>query len=321
VVLTPSDASGNFGWPLASVGDIDGDGYADIAVGAIQAFGGTGAVYIYRGGPLGTSALPAITLSGSDGGAFGNYIANGSDVNGDGYPDLLIGACYALNYVGRVYLYLGTATGPSPFPAAVLTGPDGEGGTFGQAMSASDVNGDGYADLIIGAAGIDQKTGRVYVYPGGPSGVGEIPSTILIGPDGPNTDFGTMIGGGGDVNGDGYGDLIVGAINWAANTGRAYVYLGGAAGPSQAPDAKLAGTDGENGLFGFSAAIANDFDGDGYADAFVGAPGFPGAPGVGPGTGRVYSGNIAGVSVDPVRTLIGNNEDSGNFARWIAGSQ
>jgi len=317
--LLAPDGSGNYGWPLASVGDVDGDGYADIAVGAIVAFDGAGRVYIYRGGPSGPSALPAFTLAGPDGGQFGYYLANGSDVNGDGFPDLLIGACYALNTVGRVYLYLGTATGPSPLPAAVLTGPDGENGTFGQAMSASDINGDGYADLIIGAAGIDQKTGRVYVYPGSASGVSETPGTILIGPDGPNTDFGTMIGGGGDVNGDGYADLIVGGFNFAGDTGRAYVYLGSATGLSQAPAATLTGPDGEHAIFGFSAVVANDFDGDGYSDAFVGAPGF--GAGIGPGAGYVYGGGATGVSTTPILTLIGDNENGGNFARWVAGAQ
>ena len=82
------------------------------------------------------------------------------DANGDGFADVAVGASAAAGGVGRVYVYLGSATGPSTTPATTLTGPDGAGGEFGRiVVSAGDVNGDGFADLAVVANGAASGVG------------------------------------------------------------------------------------------------------------------------------------------------------------------
>jgi hypothetical protein len=72
-------------------------------------------------------------------------------VNGDGYADVVVGANGASSFAGQVYLYLGSAAGLASSPAVTLTGPDGPTGSYGAVSSADDVNGDGYADIVVGA--------------------------------------------------------------------------------------------------------------------------------------------------------------------------
>src|SRR5207249_3406499 len=111
-----------------------------------------GRVHVYLGGPMGLPTTPTHTLDGPDGAGsyFGNSVACAGDVNGDGYADLIVGTLY----VGRAHLYLGGPNGLAATPATNLNNPDGASGSsfFGAAVaSAEDVNGDGYADLIVGA--------------------------------------------------------------------------------------------------------------------------------------------------------------------------
>src|SRR5204863_318808 len=137
---------------------------------------------------------------------------------------------------GRAYVYLGGAGGLATTPATTLTAPDGAGGRYGFSVaSAGDVNGDGFADLVVGAPGVSTNTGRAYVYLGGAGGLATTPATTLTAPDGAGGDFGISVASAGDVNGDGYADLVVGAHRVSTDTGRAYVYLGGASGLATTP--------------------------------------------------------------------------------------
>ena len=121
-----------------------------------------------------------------------------------------------------------------------------------------DVNGDGYADAAVGAdAFYNNDVGKAFLYLGGPTGLASSPTVTLSAPD--SQFFGTSIASAGDVNGDGYADLIVGT-----NYGLAYLYLGSAAGLNASPDTTLIGPNGA--AFGLSVASAGDMDGDGYGD-------------------------------------------------------
>ena len=201
--------------------DVNGDGYADLVVGAPcapysgPANGcGAGRAYVYLGSARGLSGTPAMSLPGPDGtnGRFGYSVASAGDVNGEGYADLVVGADWAPNSggpgAGRAYVYLGSATGLSGTPAKTLTGPDGANGQFGYSVaSACDVNGDGYADLVVGALYAPFSgslgAGRAYVYLGSATGLSGTPATTLTGPDGAHGFFGSSVASAGDVNRDG----------------------------------------------------------------------------------------------------------------------
>jgi hypothetical protein len=102
------------------------------------------------------------------------------------------------------------------------------------------VNGDGYADVVVGASGYSNYAGRASVYLGGPSGLATTAATTLDGEATTNF-FGRSAATAGDVNGDGYADVVVGAFGYSTDTGRAYVYVGnGGLGRSLAPRTRRA---------------------------------------------------------------------------------
>ncbi len=178
-----------------------------------------------------------------------------ADFNGDGYPDLVVGASTWMSNTGRAYVYLGGPTGIAATPAVTLTGPDGTGGWFGNVCSAGDVNGDGYGDLAVGASDAGSGPGRVYIYLGGPAGIASTAATVLNGSGTPGSNFGWTVVALGDVNGDGYGDLAVGdnTCSPSISTG---VFLGTAAGLATAPAFTLAGL----------AVASGDVNGDSLPD-------------------------------------------------------
>src|SRR5207245_11201183 len=94
--------------------------------------------------------------------------------------------------------------------------------------SAGDLDGDGYADVIVGAPGLDAMTGAVYVFRGSATGLAAHPSATLHSPDGIGAGFGMAIAGAGDVNGDGVGDVIVGANGAEDTAGARALWVGGA---------------------------------------------------------------------------------------------
>ncbi|HTB58463.1 MAG TPA: FG-GAP-like repeat-containing protein [Polyangia bacterium] len=312
--LIGADGTGGFfGYSVASAGDVNGDGYADVIVGADQAGSLTGRAYLYLGRATGLSSSPAATLTGPDGtgGLFGLSVASAGDVNGDGYADVMIGASDVSNNAGRAYLYAGSAAGLPSSPTASFTGPDGGGAHFGGSVaSAGDINGDGYADIVIGAP----NANRAYLYLGAAAGPSTSATTTLIGPDGTGGLFGGSVAGAGDVNGDGYADVVIGAYAVSSNTGRAYFFPGGAAGLATSPTVVVTGIDGTGGNFGDSVASAGDVNGDGYADVIIGAAT------VSSNTGRayLYGGSAAGLSFSPTSALTGPAGASGQFGLSVA---
>ncbi|MEO5618694.1 MAG: FG-GAP-like repeat-containing protein [Candidatus Eisenbacteria bacterium] len=178
--LAVSQASGWFGHQAASAGDVNGDGYDDVIVGALMYAAGQtneGAAIIYLGSATGipNNATPATTLEGNESNAVFAYVSGAGDVNGDGYADVIVGATGLAAYQGgSAHIYHGSATGipnGNPVTDATTLHSTTSGNYFGLCVaSAGGVNGDGYADVIVGASG-STGLGAAYVLHGSASGV------------------------------------------------------------------------------------------------------------------------------------------------------
>ena len=216
--------------------------------------------------------------------SFGWLVSGAGDVNGDGIPDLIVGA------------YLDDNNGTDSGSARVFSGADGSvlytfngdspGDWFGISVSgAGDVDGDGFADLIVGARLDDNNgdaSGSARVFSGADGSV-----LYTFNGDSVFDVFGCSVSGAGDVNGDGYADLIVGAPgddNNGSGSGSARVFSGfdGSVLYTFLGDSALD-------TLGLRVSGAGDVDGDGFADLIVGAP-FDDNNGNRSGTARVFSG-------------------------------
>jgi hypothetical protein len=268
--------------------DLNGDGYSDIIAGGHTAGGNTGQVRIWYGGNTGPSpAASNVTLSGFGPGTryFGAWVAPAGDTNGDGYPDLIVGEPYGVDPVtplsqqGRAYVYKGSAAGIVTTPIWARSGLQ-VGEHFGQCVSgAGDVNGDGFADVVIGAPDFDTDNG-------GPSLLADAGRAVVVlgSPSGPGPNggegsvlaagwrYGAAVAGAGDVNGDGYSDVIIGApgaTGTISGEGAAVVLPGYSSGVGGTMWAQYGGE--AFGGFGSAVSSAGDADGDGLSDVLVGA--------------------------------------------------
>lgn len=271
----------HFGWSLASAGDVNGDGRDDIVVGAPQYdLGETneGLVRVYHGS---TSGLPftASWFKTSDQlfARLGDAVASAGDVNGDGYDDILIAAPSfdgpELNE-GRVWRFNGSSSG-LPSGSSGIYDKNQAGAGFGTTIAgAGDVNGDGLADILIGApfyeAG-EVNEGRAWLYHGGAAGSSWFGQSNQAG-----ALYGLGLAGVGDVNGDGYDDVLVAAPEFdgpSVDEGRVWLHLGSP--PGLIGSAAWFGEGNQSGaLFGRSLAGLGDVDGDGFDDVAIGAPGY-----------------------------------------------
>jgi len=285
--FTGEAAGDRFGISVSGAGDVNGDGYADLIVGADRNdAGGTdaGRAYVYSGQ---TGGLLYTFTGEAAYDYFGASVSGAGDVNGDGYDDVIVGAHYndaGGGSAGRAYVYSGQ-TGALLY---TFTG-EAAGDLFGVSVSgAGDVNYDGYADLIVGAGWNDAggtNAGRAYVY-SGQSGALLYTFTGEAAGD----QFGRSVSGAGDVNSDGYADLVVGAFAYPGGTyaGRAYVYSGQTGALLYTFTGEAAGD-----YFGWSVSGAGDVNYDGYSDLIVGAADYAG--GGDAGRAYVYSGQTGGL--------------------------
>ena len=325
--LDPTDQDGSyFGISTASAGDVNGDGFDDVVAGARNWGGqasGEGRAYLYLGSLSGLKSGPA-TFDPTDQlqAQFGQSVASAGDINGDGFDDVVIGAPQwdGSQNEGRAFVYLGSPSGLQPNPL-LLDPTDQVNAQFGQSVaSAGDVNSDGYDDILVGASGWNgqQSTeGRAYIYLGSAGGLKGTPIT-LDPTDHGGAGFGYSVASAGDVNSDGYDDIVVGAISWdgqQANEGRAYIYFGSGTG-LQATPTTLDPTDQQDAYFGSDVASAGDINSDGSADVIVGSEGWDGQQ---PGEGRayVYLGSPSGLGATPV-ALDPTDGDFSTFGRSVA---
>ncbi|TAK32770.1 MAG: hypothetical protein EPO40_01710 [Myxococcaceae bacterium] len=322
-VLSGRGVGGAFGAALASAGDLNGDGYGELVVGAPRAtpgeVAGVGTASVYFGGPGGFTGLPFVLQGVTVGEHVGASVAGIGDLDGDGYGDLAVGATSDLDGSfgrGRVDVFRGGATGVGAAPSYTRTGTTTSAFFGSEVASAGDVNGDGFADLFVGAplgsvAGRD-RVGTASVYLGGAAGLAASPARVWAG-DSLDSRFGSALAGAGDVNGDGFSDLVVGAwqetVGGETGRGAASVYLGGATGPGAAAARVIA----DGLIFGRAVAGAGDLDGDGYGDLLVGE-----AYG-GSGRVRVYLGSSSGIGPAAARVLNGDLSHD-DFGSAVAGA-
>ena len=269
VVLTGEAASNVFGCSVSSAGDVNGDGYSDVIVGAYGYSSNKGRAYIFYGGASMNNTADIIMTGESNGNDFGTSVSTAGDVNGDGYSDVIAGADLYSSNTGRVYIFFGGAS-MNNIADVTMTGAAANN-TFGKSVSsAGDVNGDGFSDVIIGANGYSSNTGRAYIFFGGAAM--DNTSDVLLTGEAASHNFGVSVSSAGDVNGDGYSDVICGAYGFNSNTGKAYIYYGGA-GMNSAADVMMTGESTFN-FFGNSVSSAGDVNGDGYSDVIISAFGY-----------------------------------------------
>jgi hypothetical protein len=335
-----------------ATGDVTGDGFADVIVGVWaddQAGDDAGAAYLYKGGAIRDVSVDTVILGQNSGDGFGSSVAKAGDLDRDGFEELLVGAMWADRNrdvdddSGAAYLYWG-GSAPATAPTLILRGETDRSHMGNSVAGVGDVNGDGYPDIAIGAyqtavaAACDGGTrtlagvGRVYILFGGPRDrLDAVPDVVLTGetaqiagdstsPCREGDEFGFQVAGGGDVNGDGYDDLVVGARGFdtsvdppaGVNSGRMYLFFGGpwviGVGAEQADVIRTGASAGDE--FGTAVAGVGDTDGDGFADLLVGAP-LRDLGGIDSGSVSRYLGRSTGVSAPIEINGIAGNDNFG----------
>ena len=272
------------GYALAGLGDQDGDGWGDIAVGSFDA----DEIWLFHNLDEDPSDIEEATATIShDQGSirFGATLAAPGDLDFDGYDDLLVGALYddsAAHRAGAAFLLYGPFSGSSTLAVddVWLLGV-GENDQAGERLSgAGDVDGDGAPDLMVGVPRNDaagEAAGAIYIVTQPVPGTTSLADAdaILLG-EAPGDGAGQGVASAGDIDGDGYDDLLIGAPsadNGHGGSGAAYLLLGPISGTSSLAtrDATFV-SDTTDSSVGFVVASAGDFDGDGTLDIALGDP-------------------------------------------------
>ncbi|MBI2339070.1 MAG: FG-GAP repeat protein [Deltaproteobacteria bacterium] len=300
VIMEGEGSNNYFGWSISGPGDVNGDGFDDILIGAKWNHDGgyrAGKVYLIYGRDFADQEFDladadAAFTGGATGDYLGSSVAGAGDVDGDGLADIIMSATgYDGTYssAGRVYLFLGgDLAGDVSLTDAYATF-EGEAAYDAAGTSlapAGDMDGDGLADFIVGAPSADPSgktsAGKIYVIFGDNIDTGEnalADADLKYTGENANNNAGNMISGGVDVDADGLSDIVIGAYGYdvgaSTNEGRAYLIFGS--------DSYTAGTYSLNGAdmvfdgeasgdyAGSAVSLIDDMDGDGFGEIMIGA--------------------------------------------------
>ena len=311
-----------FGASIAA-DDLNLDGYADVIIGAPgylqwseRGRGHAGKIYVFHGSPTGLGAEPAQTILGDRNfeNYFGLNLAVVGDVDGNGYPDLVVSHG---RYVGvsRIYLYLNGPSGFSAKPAWQFPAEGAFDSILGESIGGADVDGDGNRDLVVADpfyysnSNSSSFEGKVYVFSGGPKGWASTPSRSWVGTRYRGL-FGRYTASGGDVNGDGYDDIAIGAL------GAVELHQGTARGATA--NATWATNGNWTDFLGQGLALDGDLTGDGLDDLLLGAMGHDEPQFVDTGELRIYSGRRSGLLSSPDVVVSGDPEPYAHFGWAVA---
>ncbi len=340
---TLTESSTDFGIGVSLGGDVNNDGYADALVGARFGTALYGQAFSYHGSSSGLNTTESRSWTGADYyGKFGEYVDNGGDINGDGYDDAIVCEFYS----ERFFVYHGSSSGLGSSSSATATGVYGLGrgleivGDFNNdgyddvavgsqepqidfyrgsssglnttsvysdstsaapsVSRAGDVNNDGYDDVVYG----DATANTIYVVRGASSFPGTTTTLTRSG----SSELGFDVAGGGDINGDGYDDIVTGDPTYSSSTGRLVVFYGSSSGVSTSNYATLSAPSSGTG-FGYTVQMVGDVNGDGYDDVAV-------SDDYDHSYTYVFHGSSSGLRSTPANTL---NIGDANFGYSIGG--
>jgi hypothetical protein len=321
-LANPRSADGdNFGYPIAAVGDVNADGYPDLAIGATgDTTGGedqAGSVHVFLGGSDGLRTTRVVSLASPtprDMGRFGGGVA-GVDLDADGYSDIIAADSAAdvggVMRAGAAQIFRGSASGPQTSASGQLTMPVPVSGSgFANSIEAlGDIDGDGHADVGVGFSNYGTATaanvGALFVY-GGADVATVDPAIVTMATPMIGAGIGYVIAGLGDLNGDGYADVAMQGNDEfdGMRPGSVFVFSGSAAGLVPGAEPVLRSPNqADNYGFGNTLAIDGDVNGDGVDDLLVGE--FQGMPGaVRTGAAYVFFGRVSDPRMAPDQTLL-----------------